>query len=216
MSVRPDNFFSPAFSRLVHWADFSTPRVVGFGGAAIDAVARSIRRRRADRQIHSRSTDPRRPFCSIARSPRPGGAIARRPPASRFPKKMCLVKHLFPDDPRLRPATAVKYEEVEQDVPSLPKLRRCASNVYSVEIIRKMELAGASRREPAPPPRRSDRSGPRTLLRVSVSPASMFSILGPLTYPLTPSPLSPLQFSSSWIGTSPPWFPRTSSRLSSR
>ena len=35
----------------------------------------------------------------------------------------------------------VKYEEVEQDVPSLSKLRKCASNVYSVDIIRKMELA---------------------------------------------------------------------------
>jgi hypothetical protein len=35
----------------------------------------------------------------------------------------------------------VKYEEIEADVPSLPKLRRCASNVYSVEIIKKMELA---------------------------------------------------------------------------
>jgi hypothetical protein len=30
---------------------------------------------------------------------------------------------------------------VEQDVPSLSKLRKCASNVYSVDIIRKMELA---------------------------------------------------------------------------
>lgn len=36
---------------------------------------------------------------------------------------------------------AVKYEEVEQDVPSLSKLRKCASDVYSVDIIRKMELA---------------------------------------------------------------------------
>jgi len=35
----------------------------------------------------------------------------------------------------------VKYEEVERDVPSLSKLRKCASNVYSVDIIRKMELA---------------------------------------------------------------------------
>ena len=102
-------------------------------------------------------------------------------------------------------------------MPSLPKLRRCASNVYSVEIIRKMELAGASHAANLRPPlRRSDRSSPRTLLRVSVSPASMFSILDPLTFPLTPFPLSPLQFSSSWTGTSPPWFPRTSSRLSSR
>ena len=30
---------------------------------------------------------------------------------------------------------------MEQDVPSLSKLRKCASNVYSVDIIRKMELA---------------------------------------------------------------------------
>jgi hypothetical protein len=36
----------------------------------------------------------------------------------------------------------VKFEEIENDVPSLPKLRKCASNVYSVEIIKKMELAG--------------------------------------------------------------------------
>ncbi|EEH51487.1 uncharacterized protein MICPUCDRAFT_49242 [Micromonas pusilla CCMP1545] len=36
---------------------------------------------------------------------------------------------------------AVKFEEIENDVPSLPKLRKCASNVYSVEIIKKMELA---------------------------------------------------------------------------
>ena len=43
--------------------------------------------------------------------------------------------------PLLRPPLAVKYEEIEADVPSLPKLRRCASNVYSVEIIKKMELA---------------------------------------------------------------------------
>lgn len=35
----------------------------------------------------------------------------------------------------------MKYEEVEQDVPSLSKLRKCASDVYSVDIIRKMELA---------------------------------------------------------------------------
>lgn len=35
----------------------------------------------------------------------------------------------------------MKYEEVEQNVPSLSKLRSCASNVYSVEIIKKMELA---------------------------------------------------------------------------
>lgn len=60
------------------------------------------------------------------------------------------MKHLFPDDPRLRPATAVKYEEVEQDVPSLPKLRKCASNVYSCEIIKKMELAGACHLPPTP------------------------------------------------------------------
>ena len=46
---------------------------------------------------------------------------------------------------------SVKYEEVEQDVPSLPKLRKCASNVYSCEIIKKMELAGASP-VPAPAP----------------------------------------------------------------
>jgi len=36
---------------------------------------------------------------------------------------------------------AVKYEEVEENVPSLPRLRKCASNVYSVDIIKKMELA---------------------------------------------------------------------------
>ena len=70
------------------------------------------------------------------------------PPDSQ--KKCRLVKHLFPDDPRLRPATAVKYEEVEQDVPSLPKLRKCASNVYSCEIIKKMELAGACHLPPTP------------------------------------------------------------------
>uniref|UniRef100_A0A7S0IGK4 Cyclin-like domain-containing protein n=1 Tax=Micromonas pusilla TaxID=38833 RepID=A0A7S0IGK4_MICPS len=53
---------------------------------------------------------------------------------------------------------AVKYEEVEQDVPSLPKLRKCASNVYSCEIIKKMELAGAC---DLPPTRRSPRAPTR-------------------------------------------------------
>ena len=48
----------------------------------------------------------------------------------------------------------VKFEEVEQNVPSLPKLRKCASNVYSVEIIKKMELAGASIPFTPPPPHR--------------------------------------------------------------
>lgn len=36
---------------------------------------------------------------------------------------------------------AVKYEEAEENVPTLPRLRKCASNVYSVDIIKKMELA---------------------------------------------------------------------------
>ena len=90
------------------------------------------------------------------------------------------------------PPVAVKYEEVEQDVPSLPKLRRCASNVYSVEIIRKMELAGASHaanpRARAPIRRRTHGHYTASAPRASFFPSSAVDVL-PRTLPLVASPV---------------------------
>ena len=138
---------------VVFGPTFRPQRVAGFGGAAHDVDPRSGRRGRASRSINS-SSDRTRRFAPIDRHRRPGGAIARRLPTSTIPKKSSSRQsvELFsltnpPPSPSPR---SVKYEEVEQDVPSLPKLRKCASNVYSCEIIKKMELAGASP-VPAPP-----------------------------------------------------------------
>jgi len=83
-------FFLPSVLPVGSGPTFRRQRVAGFGGAAIDAVPPSIRRRRANRQIHSRSTDSRRPFCSIARSLPPGGAITRRLPPPDPQKKSVL------------------------------------------------------------------------------------------------------------------------------
>ena len=87
VSVRPDNFFSPAFSRLVHWADFSTPKGRGLWrrrhrcSGAIDPAAA---RQPADPLTIYRCTSPLLLDRSIS-------SIRRRdyasPPASRFPKK---------------------------------------------------------------------------------------------------------------------------------
>ena len=96
-------FFLPSVLPVGSGPTFRRQRVAGFGGAAIDAVPPSIRRRRANRQIHSRSTDSRRPFCSIARSLPPGGAITRRLPPPDPQKKCRIVKHLFPDKPASAP-----------------------------------------------------------------------------------------------------------------
>ena len=101
-----------------------------------------------------------RPFShGFEPTPRNGGTPLRPPPSSdafllrvfetrdprhfffadlsRFPPRRRSFVHAF--SPFF--VVTVKYEEVEQDVPSLSKLRKCASNVYSVDIIRKMELA---------------------------------------------------------------------------
>ena len=147
--------FSPQRSPGWFRADFSTPKGRGLWrrryrrSAAIDPAPA---RQSADPLTIYRFTSTLLLDRSISSTWRRDYAP---PPASRSPKKKCIVKHLFPDKPRLRPATAVKYEEVEQDVPSLPKLRKCASNVYSCEIIKKMELAGAC---DLPPTRRSPRA----------------------------------------------------------
>ena len=147
--------FSPQRSPGWFRADFSTPKGRGLWrrryrrSAAIDPAPA---RQSADPLTIYRFTSTLLLDRSISSTWRRDYAP---PPASRSPKKKCIVKHLFPDKPRLRPATAVKYEEVEQDVPSLPKLRKCASNVYSCEIIKKMELAGAC---DVPPTRRSPRA----------------------------------------------------------
>lgn len=105
-----------------------------------------------------------RPFShGFEPTPRNGGTPLRLPailgrvpssclPETRDPRHFFFfadLSRVFPgvvvarSSTRFRPffVVAVKYEEVEQDVPSLSKLRKCASNVYSVDIIRKMELA---------------------------------------------------------------------------
>ena len=145
--------FSPQRSPGWFRADFSTPKGRGLWrrryrrSAAIDPAPA---RQSADPLTIYRFTSTLLLDRSISSTWRRNYAASRLP----IPKKM-FVKHLFPDKPRHRPATAVKYEEVEQDVPSLPKLRKCASNVYSCEIIKKMELAGAC---DLPPTRRSPRA----------------------------------------------------------
>lgn len=68
----------------------------------------------------------------------------------------------------------VKYEEVEQNVPSLPRLRKCASNVYSVEIIKKMELAGAL-------PLQTYRDG-TPVIRTTLTPLALLLLSNPLFY----------------------------------
>ena len=149
---------TPIFSLVlpvVFGPTFRAQRVAGFGGAAHDVDPRSGRRGCTSRSINSRSSDRTRCFAPTDRHRRPGGAIARRLPTSTIPKKSSSRQSVelfsLTNPPPSPSPPSVKYEEVEQDVPSLPKLRKCASNVYSCEIIKKMELAGASP-VPAPAP----------------------------------------------------------------
>ena len=69
----------------------------------------------------------------------------------------------------------MKFEEVEQNVPSLPVLRKCASNVYSVEIIKKMELAGAPRPPPSPTTNTTNPARARTKDKICFQSASFLA-----------------------------------------
>ena len=150
-------------------SDRSTPAGLLLRGRAIASVAtrsraprplaaiappRAPRSRRRDRapvaeEREARSRPPASPPPTIDRrsiSASPCGRIfvGDRAAAEKINARLTASPVSDPirsRPPLLRPPLAVKYEEIEADVPSLPKLRRCASNVYSVEIIKKMELA---------------------------------------------------------------------------
>ena len=100
------------------------------------ALAPKLARSRANSPI-SRSRDaPATTAAASIASRRPRVRAAATEISPRIFVKYFLLPASSP------PPAAVKFEEIENDVPSLPKLRKCASNVYSVEIIKKMELAG--------------------------------------------------------------------------